>query len=58
VVIRWHIQLGNLVIPKTVNPARLAENIDVFDFELDREDLTSISGLESGMRTGPNPDEF
>jgi 2,5-diketo-D-gluconate reductase A len=58
VVIRWHIQLGNLVIPKTVSPARLTENIAVFDFELDREDLVAISGLESGMRTGPNPDEF
>lgn len=58
VIIRWHIQLGNLVIPKTSNPARLAENINVFDFELDGEDLAKIAGLDSGTRIGPNPDEF
>jgi len=58
VVIRWHIQLGNLVIPKTVNPDRLVENINVFDFELSPSNMAAIATLDSGMRTGPNPDEF
>jgi 2,5-diketo-D-gluconate reductase A len=56
VVLRWHIQLGNVVIPKSVSPARIAENIDVFDFELDADDLTAIASLESGTRTGMDPD--
>lgn len=58
VIIRWHIQLGNLVIPKTSNPDRLIENIDVFDFQLSSADMNAIATLESGMRTGPNPDEM
>ncbi len=58
VILRWQIELGNLVIPKTSNPVRLAENIDVFDFSLDHEDLKQIASLESGLRTGPNPEEF
>jgi 2,5-diketo-D-gluconate reductase A len=58
VIIRWHIQLGNLVIPKTSNADRLAENIDVFDFELNEEQMKTIASLDSGMRTGLNPDEF
>ncbi|MFM1785766.1 MAG: hypothetical protein RLZZ108_790, partial [Actinomycetota bacterium] len=58
VILRWQIELGNLVIPKTSNPDRLAENIDVFDFSLDHEDLQQIASLESGLRTGPNPEEF
>jgi 2,5-diketo-D-gluconate reductase A len=58
VVIRWHIELGNLVIPKTANPARLLENISVFDFVLDAEDMAAIATLDSGLRTGPNPEEF
>jgi 2,5-diketo-D-gluconate reductase A len=58
VMIRWHLQLGNVVLPKSVTPARIPENIDVFDFELDASDLDAIAGLESGHRTGPNPDEF
>lgn len=58
VIIRWHIQLGNLVIPKTSNTDRLAENIDVFDFELNQEQMKTIASLDSGMRTGLNPDEF
>jgi 2,5-diketo-D-gluconate reductase A len=56
VVLRWHIQLGNVVIPKSVSPARIAENIDVFDFELDADDLSAIATLESGTRTGMDPD--
>ena len=58
VIIRWHIQLGNLVIPKTAHPARLLENISVFDFALDDADTAAIATLDSGFRTGPNPDEF
>ena len=58
VMIRWHLQLGNVVLPKSVTPARIRENIDVFDFALDADDLAGIATLESGRRTGPNPDEF
>lgn len=58
VVIRWHIQLGNAVIPKSITPARLAENLDVFDFALDKQDMEAINGLENGERTGFDPDVF
>jgi diketogulonate reductase-like aldo/keto reductase len=58
VVIRWHLQIGNVVIPKSVTPARIAENIDVFDFELTAEQLAAIDALERGERIGPNPDTF
>jgi len=58
VVIRWHLQLGNVVIPKSVTPSRIAQNIDVFDFELADDDLTSISELNRDERTGPDPDTF
>jgi 2,5-diketo-D-gluconate reductase A len=57
-ILRWHIQLGNLVIPKTSNPDRLAENIDIFDFELDSEDMHAIAGLDTGVRTSVDPNEF
>ena len=58
VILRWHIQLGNLVIPKTSNPDRLTENLNVFDFKLDHLDMDEIASLDAGMRTGPNPDTF
>ncbi|MEF9915207.1 aldo/keto reductase [Streptomyces sp. NBC_01685] len=55
-VLRWHLQLGNIVIPKSVTPARIRQNIDVFDFELSVADMDAIAGLDRGMRTGPDPD--
>ena len=58
VIIRWHIQLENLVIPKSSNPTRLEENINVFDFILDNDDMVAIAALEDGVRIGPNPDDF
>ncbi|MFD6415247.1 aldo/keto reductase [Streptomyces sp. NPDC060194] len=58
VVLRWHLQLGNVVIPKSVTPSRIAENIDVFDFELDPEDLAAITALDEDRRLGPHPNEF
>jgi 2,5-diketo-D-gluconate reductase A len=57
-LIRWHIQLGNIVIPKSVNPERIVSNFDVFDFELSEQDMASISSLESGTRLGPDPRTF
>ncbi len=59
VMVRWHLQIGNVVLPKSVTPARIVENIDVFDFELDADDLIAIESLEDETRrTGPNPDTF
>ncbi|MDV3127196.1 aldo/keto reductase [Mycobacterium sp. 21AC1] len=58
VLIRWHMQLGNIVIPKSVNPQRIVSNFDVFDFELSEQDLTSIASLEQGTRLGPDPRTF
>lgn len=58
VVLRWHIQQGNIVIPKSVTPSRMVENIAVFDFALNAEDMTAIAGMDRGQRIGPNPDDF
>ncbi|HSZ14619.1 MAG TPA: aldo/keto reductase [Solirubrobacteraceae bacterium] len=58
VVIRWHLQLGNVVIPKSVTPERIRENVDVFDFELTPDEMDAIAGLDRGLRTGPDPDTF
>ncbi|MFI8288598.1 aldo/keto reductase [Streptomyces sp. NPDC085614] len=58
VVLRWHLQTGNVVIPKSVTPARIRENIDVFGFELDAEDMAAIAALDENRRLGPNPAEF
>ncbi|RZS91846.1 diketogulonate reductase-like aldo/keto reductase [Motilibacter rhizosphaerae] len=57
VMLRWGIQQGRSVIPKSTNPARITENLDVFDFELDADEMRSIDALETGLRTGPDPDE-
>ncbi|MBC7268165.1 MAG: aldo/keto reductase [Streptomyces sp.] len=56
VVLRWHLQLGNVVIPKSVTPARIRENIDVLDFTLSEEEMSAIAALDRGLRTGPDPD--
>jgi 2,5-diketo-D-gluconate reductase A len=58
VVIRWHLQLGTIVIPKSVTPSRIEENFDVFDFVLDEEDLAAIAALDRDGRTGPHPNEM
>ncbi|MEU8635754.1 aldo/keto reductase [Amycolatopsis sp. NPDC048633] len=58
VVLRWHLQLGTIVFPKSSSPDRIRENIDVFGFELDDEDMTAIGKLDDGRRTGPDPDTF
>ena len=57
VVLRWHLQLDTIVIPKSVTPSRIAENIDVFDFDLDAEDMAAMAGLDREGRTGPHPDQ-
>jgi 2,5-diketo-D-gluconate reductase A len=58
VILRWHLQLGNVVIPKSVTPARVRENFDLFDFELSEDDLATIARLDAGHRTGPDPSTF
>ena len=58
VILRWHLQVGNVVIPKSVTPSRISENFDVFGFDLDAEDLAAIAGLDRAGRIGPDPDEF
>ncbi|MCK2216071.1 aldo/keto reductase [Actinomadura sp. ATCC 31491] len=58
IVLRWHLQLGNVVIPKSATPARIKENIDVFDFILDTEDMAALGALNQGKRLGPDPDTF
>ncbi|MFL5823498.1 MAG: aldo/keto reductase [Solirubrobacteraceae bacterium] len=58
IVLRWHIELGNVVIPKSVTAARIQENHQVFDFSLSPEEMDSLRQLESGRRTGPDPTTF
>ena len=58
VVLRWHLQLGNVVIPKSVTPSRIKENIDVFDFSLDAEDIAAITALDENRRLGPDPTAY
>jgi 2,5-diketo-D-gluconate reductase A len=58
IVLRWHIERGDIVFPKSVTPERIVENIDIFDFELDGEHVEAISALNRNERTGPDPDVF
>jgi 2,5-diketo-D-gluconate reductase A len=58
VLIRWHLRLGNIVIPKSVNPERIVSNFHVFDFELSDDDMASIATLDNGTRLGPDPRSF
>lgn len=55
VILRWHYQKGVVAIPKSVNPGRIAENIDVFDFSLNASEMAQLDGLDAGMRAGPDP---
>jgi 2,5-diketo-D-gluconate reductase A len=58
VVLRWHLQHGTIVIPKSVTPSRIKENIDVFGFELDTVEISAINGLDRDERIGAHPDEM
>ncbi|MCA4135256.1 aldo/keto reductase [Arthrobacter sp. M4] len=58
VMLRWHLQQGRSAIPKSTNPARIAENFDVFGFELTADELAAIDALDTGVRNGPDPDVF
>ncbi|HEV7481537.1 MAG TPA: aldo/keto reductase [Solirubrobacterales bacterium] len=57
-ILRWHLQLGNVVIPKSVTPERIRENIEIFDFELSEDDMAAIARLDSVERIGPDPATF
>jgi 2,5-diketo-D-gluconate reductase A len=57
-ILRWHLQLGNVVIPKSVTPERIRENIELFDFELSEEEMVAIEDLDSDSRIGPDPATF
>src|SRR5213078_2949924 len=56
VMLRWGLQHGRSVIPKSTKPSRIAENINVFDFELSADEMAAIDGLDTGRRGGPEPD--
>ncbi|WP_373235791.1 aldo/keto reductase [Cohaesibacter celericrescens] len=58
VILRWHIQLGHIVFPRSVSPERQAENINIFDFSLTDDEMTAIKSLDIGLRTGPDPSVF
>jgi 2,5-diketo-D-gluconate reductase A len=58
VTLRWHLQRGDIVFPKSVTRSRVEENFDLFGFELSETDMADITALDKGERTGPNPDEF
>jgi 2,5-diketo-D-gluconate reductase A len=58
VILRWHLQIGNVAIPKSVTPSRIRENFEVFDFELSEDDMAALERLDAGERTGPDPATF
>jgi 2,5-diketo-D-gluconate reductase A len=58
VVLRWHIQLGNIIFPKSVTPERIRENFEIFDFELTEDDMAALERLDTGERIGPEPGSF
>ena len=58
IVLRWHLQLGSVAIPKSVTPQRIAENFAVLDFELDEHEMDQLRALDAGTRMGPHPDTF
>ena len=60
VSLRWHIQHGHIIFPKSMHRERMQENLDIFDFELSAEEMAALDGLDQGERgrTGPNPDTF
>ena len=60
VTLRWHLQLGDIIFPKSVTPARIKENFQIFDFELDEDDMAAVSALDKGEdgRNGAHPDKF
>lgn len=58
VILRWHLQIGSVVIPRSTKPPRIEQNFDLFSFELNDEQMASISGLNENKRSGPDPDEF
>lgn len=58
IIIRWHLELGLIAIPKSITPSRIRENFNVFDFALDDSDLVAIAALESAKRLGPDPSTF
>jgi 2,5-diketo-D-gluconate reductase A len=57
-ILRWHLQIGNVVIPKSVTPERIRENFEVFDFALSEDDMAALERLDAGARTGPDPGTF
>jgi 2,5-diketo-D-gluconate reductase A len=58
VILRWHLQIGNVVIPKSATPERIRENFEIFDFELSEDDMAALARLDAGQRTGPDPAVF
>ena len=58
VLIRWSIQLGNVVIPRSANPARIKSNLEVFDFELTDDEMATLNGLDDGSRFRPDPETY
>jgi 2,5-diketo-D-gluconate reductase A len=57
-MLRWHLQQGRQPIPKSVTPSRIAENFDIFDFELNTDHLAAIDALDTGVRGGPEPEQI